>query len=92
VIALIFRETTSIGLRIHAVGRRKLRRLEMVLPTSFGPVRAKAVERDGGTVVTAEFEECKRLAQERNMPLAHVMRVLNEELHSQSSSILENHP
>jgi pyridinium-3,5-bisthiocarboxylic acid mononucleotide nickel chelatase len=92
VIALIFRETPSIGLRIHVVGRRKLRRRELVLPTSFGPVRAKAVERDGGTVVTAEFEECKRLAQERNMPLAHVMRVINEELRSRSSSTLENHP
>jgi len=92
VITLIFRETPSIGLRIHAVGRRKLLRRELVLPTSFGPVRAKVVGRDGGTVVTAEFEECKRLAQERNMPLAEVMRALNEELRSLSSSHPENHP
>jgi uncharacterized protein (DUF111 family) len=44
----------------------------------------KAVERDGATVVTAEFEECKRIARERNMPLAEVMRIVNTELRSSS--------
>ena len=84
VTAMIFRETTSIGLRIQTVGRRKLLRRTFSAKTSFGPLAVKAVERDGVTVVTAEFEECKRIARERNMPLAEVMRIVNTELRSSS--------
>lgn len=89
---IIFRETTSIGLRIHTVGRRKLARQEVMRQTSFGPVAAKAVERDGIVTLVAEFEECKRIAGERNLPLASVMRQLNEELRSQTSSQQETTP
>ncbi len=87
---LIFRETTSIGLRIQTVGRRKLVRHTFSVPSSFGPLAVKAVERDGTTVITAEFEECKRIARERNLPLAEVMRVINTELHSSSSTTGEH--
>jgi len=91
-ISVIFRETTSIGLRIHTVGRRKLARQEVTLETSFGPVAAKAVEREGTVTVAAEFEECKRIAGERNLPLATVMRQINDELRSQTSSQQEAIP
>lgn len=86
VTALIFRETTSIGLRIQTVGRRKLLRKTLSIRTSFGLLAAKAVERDGTTVMTAEFEECKRIAREHNMPLAEVMRIVNTELRSSSTT------
>jgi uncharacterized protein (TIGR00299 family) protein len=86
VVHVIFRETTSIGLRIHHVGRRKLPRQEVTVKTSFGPVRAKAVERDGVITLSAEYEECRRIAGERHLPLANVMRRLNEELRSQTPS------
>jgi uncharacterized protein (TIGR00299 family) protein len=39
-IAVIFRETTSIGLRVQTVGRRKLSRQEITMNTSFGTVLA----------------------------------------------------
>lgn len=90
--ALIFRETPSIGLRIQQVGRRKLRRRPLTVTTSFGPVQAKAVERDGVTIVTAEFEECKRIALEKSLPLADVMRRINTELRSSSPTAEEPHP
>jgi pyridinium-3,5-bisthiocarboxylic acid mononucleotide nickel chelatase len=83
-ISVIFRETSSIGLRIQTVGRRKLPRQEVSLPTSFGTVRAKAVEREGVITLSAEYEECKRIAQERNLPLAVVMRQINDELRSRT--------
>jgi pyridinium-3,5-bisthiocarboxylic acid mononucleotide nickel chelatase len=91
-IGVIFRETTSIGLRIHTVGRRKLPRQQVTIRTSFGPVNAKAVEREGIVTVAAEFEECKRIAAERNLPLAMVMRQINDELRSQTSSQQETIP
>jgi pyridinium-3,5-bisthiocarboxylic acid mononucleotide nickel chelatase len=90
--AVIFRETSSIGLRIQTVGRRKLARRALTVNTSLGPVQAKAVERDGSTVVTAEYEECKRIATARNLPLAEVMRIVNTELRSSSSTIEEHRP
>jgi uncharacterized protein (TIGR00299 family) protein len=91
-IAVIFRETTSIGVRVQSVGRRKLSRQEVTMNTSFGPVLAKAVEREGVVTVTAEFEECKRIAGDRQLPLVSVMRQINEELRSQTSSNQEIAP
>jgi uncharacterized protein (TIGR00299 family) protein len=84
-INVIFRETTSIGLRIQTVGRRKLPRQEVTMQTSFGPVRAKAVEREGVVTLAAEFEECKRIAGEHQLPLVTVMRQINDELRSRTS-------
>jgi uncharacterized protein (TIGR00299 family) protein len=89
--SVIFRETSSIGLRVQAVGRRKLARTALTVKTSLGQVNAKAVERDGTTVVTAEYEECKRIAGERNMPLMEVMRIINTELRSSTHTFEEPH-
>jgi uncharacterized protein (TIGR00299 family) protein len=77
---VFYRETSTIGLRIQVVGRRKLPRRQMEITTSFGRVAAKAVLRDGKETVTAEFEECKRIARETGMPLLEVMRILEHEL------------
>lgn len=78
--AFLYRETSTIGLRVQHVGRRKLPRRELTADTSLGPVRAKAVMRDGGETITAEFEECRRLARERGIPLQEVIRRLDLEL------------
>ncbi|MBP1679311.1 MAG: hypothetical protein H6Q29_1222, partial [Bacteroidetes bacterium] len=43
----LYRETSTIGLRVQHIGRRKLPRRELTAHTSLGPVRAKAVLRDG---------------------------------------------
>jgi len=68
--ALVFAETTTLGLRIHAVERRvKSRRFEEVA-TSFGAVRVKISE-DGS--FAPEYEDCRRLALESGAPLQRVM-------------------
>jgi uncharacterized protein (TIGR00299 family) protein len=88
VIACFYRETSTIGLRIQRVDRRKLLRRLLEVDTSFGRVRAKAVVRDGREIITAEFEECRRLAAERNMPVLEVMKTLERELATRNG----NHP
>lgn len=80
VIECIYRETSTIGIRIHEVGRRKLPRRRMEISTSFGIVQAKAVIRDGREVITPEFEECKRIARERGLAVALVMRRIEQDL------------
>jgi uncharacterized protein (TIGR00299 family) protein len=71
--AIIFRETTTIGVRYHSVLRERLERELVSIDTPYGPVRFK-VARHGGTVVNAtpEFEDCLRLASEAKAPLKDV--------------------
>jgi uncharacterized protein (TIGR00299 family) protein len=74
VLDIVFRETTSIGVRIQQVGRRKLAREIREVETSYGRVRVKVSKR-GDEVLTAtpEYEDCRRLAEEKQVPLKHVM-------------------
>jgi uncharacterized protein (TIGR00299 family) protein len=80
VVGVLYRETSTIGLRIQQTGRRKLPRRHLEAVTSLGIVKAKAVTRDGREIVTPEYEECKRIASERNIPLLDVMKILEREL------------
>lgn len=79
-IQCIYRETSTIGLRLQHIGRRKLPRRHLEVKTSFGMVKAKAVVRDGREVISPEFEECKRIALEKQLPVLEVMRALEREI------------
>ena len=80
--AIIYQQTTTIGLRIHEIGRRKLPRQVRILQTQFGSVKAKVVLRDGKEVTLPEFEECRRIAEERQMSLLDVQQLLVREMAS----------
>jgi hypothetical protein len=84
VIGIIYRQTTTIGLRIQPVGRKKLPRRHLEVATSFGVVKAKAVLRDGHEVVTPEFEEARRIAQSTGRSLPQILRALEQEMQQQS--------
>ena len=79
---IIYRQTSTIGLRLQTIGRVKLPRRQVEVQTIYGMVMAKAVVRDGREVIAAEFEECRRIALERGIPIIEVMRVLERELSS----------
>ncbi|MBI3111671.1 MAG: nickel pincer cofactor biosynthesis protein LarC [Ignavibacteriales bacterium] len=82
ILAVLFRETTTLGVRMHAVERRKLARGQKQVLSSLGTVMVKAVVNDGRERLVPEFEECKRLATEKNLPLIEVYRILEKELGS----------
>jgi len=84
IVALIYRETTTIGLRVQRIGRKKLPRRSAEVRTSFGMVRAKIVLRNGRELWVAEFEECRRIADERKLPVNEVMKQLEAELSGRS--------
>ncbi len=70
----IFRETTSIGVRIQEVGRKKLSREVRTVETSYGKIRIKISRRgDEIMTVTPEYEDCRKLAEEKQVPLKTVM-------------------
>jgi len=71
--SLIFHETTSIGLRQYPAKRTALERRMVVVDTAFGQVTMKVSMQDGRVVsATPEYEECARIAREKNVPLKEV--------------------
>jgi uncharacterized protein (TIGR00299 family) protein len=77
---LIFAETTTFGVRSYRAQRRVLPREWVNVGTEFGDVRIK-VSRVNGRIlhVAPEFEDCRKLAVEKNVPL---QRVIAEALRS----------
>jgi uncharacterized protein (TIGR00299 family) protein len=77
--AIIFRETTTIGVRYHQVLRERLEREIVPVSTPLGTVRFK-VAKLGDTIVNAspEFEDCLRIASERHVPLKDVQGAANK--------------
>ena len=71
--ALVFRESTTIGLRFREMQRECLDRETLVIDTSLGPVRFKVARRDGAVVnASPEFDDCVRLAAEHGRPVKEV--------------------
>ncbi len=70
---IIFRETTTIGLRHHEVNREVLAREIVEVVTPIGAVRFKLARRDGRVVnAIPEFEDCARLAAAHNLSVKDV--------------------
>jgi uncharacterized protein (TIGR00299 family) protein len=88
--ALVFAETTTIGLRRQEVQRWALARERVEVETSFGTVGVK-VARLSGRVVTAspEYEDCRRLALESGVPLKEVYAVAEAALRGQMNLPLD---
>jgi pyridinium-3,5-bisthiocarboxylic acid mononucleotide nickel chelatase len=71
---LIFAETTTLGLRISVAQRRVLDRKIVSVETEYGPIRVKVGRRNGKILnVAPEFEDCRRVAAKRGIPLKEVM-------------------
>jgi uncharacterized protein (TIGR00299 family) protein len=70
---IIFRETSTLGIRRWQACRHKLERRPHAVETAFGPIEGKlAVLPDGGLSFSPEFEACRRIAGEKNVPLKDV--------------------
>jgi uncharacterized protein (TIGR00299 family) protein len=71
---LLFRETTTLGVRRQEWLRTELERETATVPTPYGPVRVK-VGRRGSVVYNAwpEFEDCQRLAAEAGVAVKEVL-------------------
>jgi uncharacterized protein (TIGR00299 family) protein len=72
---LLFRETTTIGLRWRLENKVALAREFAEVETSWGKVRIKVARLPNGTIANAapEYEDCRLVATEHSVPLKHVM-------------------
>jgi uncharacterized protein (TIGR00299 family) protein len=72
--AALFRETSTLGLRAHAVERSVLERELVEVQTAYGPVRVK-LGRRGGELLNAapEFEDCRSAAAQHGVAVKEVI-------------------
>jgi uncharacterized protein (DUF111 family) len=70
---ILFRETTTLGIRRYPVARHKLQRRPHTVETRWGPVQGKLAWRKGRPPVFApEYEACARVARQHGVPLREV--------------------
>lgn len=75
ILDVIFRETTSIGIRKYKVEKIMLNREFLQVKTQYGDVTVKNAYYKGQLVkYKPEFEDCKKLAKENNISIAKVYR------------------
>ena len=72
--ATILSETSAIGLRFRREERLTLPREQVMVTTRWGAVAAKKITGPAGTVIYPEYEECRRIAAEHQVPLTAVYR------------------
>jgi uncharacterized protein (DUF111 family) len=72
--ALLFRETTTLGVRRSAVQAQSLEREVISLAISLGKVRMKIGRLNGQILnVAPEYEDCRRIAVSHGVPLKDVI-------------------
>ena len=70
---ILFRETTTLGVRRYPVSRHKLKRQAVVVETPHGPIRGKLGWIDGRPpTFSPEYDDCARIATERDVALREV--------------------
>lgn len=73
---ILFRETTTLGVRRFPVSRHKLNRKAVEVDTEFGRIRGKLgwLENRPPTF-SAEYDDCARIASERGLPIRTIFDV-----------------
>jgi uncharacterized protein (DUF111 family) len=72
--AIVFAETSTLGLRIYSAERRVEARHFVTVETPFGTVRMKV----SGHGAAPEYEDCRAIAQRTGTPLPQVLAAAHE--------------
>jgi uncharacterized protein (TIGR00299 family) protein len=79
VLEVVFRETTSIGIRKYKVEKIMLQRDFVQVKTQYGNVTVKNSYYQGEQVkYKPEYEDCRKIAAEKNIPITRVYREVNK--------------
>ncbi|WP_129599010.1 nickel pincer cofactor biosynthesis protein LarC [Anaerophilus nitritogenes] len=74
---ILFRETTTLGIRKYQVTRNTLSRKIIKFMSSFGDISLKVAYKDEKILkYSPEYEECKQIAQKYNIPLQKVYETI----------------
>ncbi|MBW9171771.1 nickel pincer cofactor biosynthesis protein LarC [Clostridium estertheticum] len=78
---ILFRETTTLGVRSFKVDKTKLKREFIKVNTSYGEVTVKESYYKGEKIKSKfEYEECKRIAKSTGVPINEVYEKLRNEI------------
>lgn len=78
VLEVIFKETTSIGIRKYKVEKIMLKRDFARVQTKYGDVAIKNSYYQGKLIkFKPEYEDCKGLAKEKNIPIGEIYKEVN---------------
>jgi hypothetical protein len=79
---IVFRETTTLGIRRWPASRHKLDRRPHSVETEFGPIEGKlAFFSEGGESFSPEYEACRRVAEEKGVPLKDIYEAARKAYH-----------
>jgi uncharacterized protein (TIGR00299 family) protein len=85
---ILFRETSTFGIRRYTVSRHKLQRRACRVITSWGPVLGKLGWLEGRAPVFApEYEDCARVAREQGVALREVFARVQEAYAAQGEAM-----
>lgn len=79
VVDSMLKNTTTLGVRVSEVDRFFLNREFVEKQTSLGSAKFKVAEFDGVKKVKPEFEDCKKIAKEKNISISEVSKILKNE-------------
>lgn len=75
---LLLIETSTFGVRYNKLYRHKLKRKFSVISTPYGEVNVKIGYHEGEIIkVTPEYEDCKLISNEKQIPLYKVFEDIN---------------
>lgn len=76
----IFKETPTLGIRVRPVARHIVEREAIEFDSTLGRAAAKVKRFKGRVIgVAPEYDHCRRIALEKDVPLQEVYRILSEE-------------
>ena len=73
---IIFKETTTIGIRYHFESRTELEREFIEIDTKYGKIKAKKVINNDETYVYPEYESMKKIAEKNGIPLKELYNLI----------------
>lgn len=71
---ILLQETSTIGVRFYGADRLKLPRETVVVRTRFGKVRMKVARLPKGDKTQPEYDDCRRIAMEKDVPILEVYK------------------
>jgi len=78
--SVLFNQTTTFGIRKHKVVRKILAREFKELDSPFGKIKVKVGKFNGDIKsISPEYEDCKRIAEEKGIPLKQVYSIISKE-------------
>ncbi|MBM2826065.1 MAG: hypothetical protein HW403_129 [Dehalococcoidia bacterium] len=77
---LVLRETSTLGVRVQLLSRYEAERQVVTVETELGAAVVKAKSLHGHVIsISPEYEDCRRLALEHNIPIGQVYQIVEKE-------------